>query len=134
MRTAGRTSCSAGMSATIAPPGTQWLGASMCVPECSGKLQVAPPEAVDVVLRLGVGAERHGVGPQRGALVERLREVEDPHSRASSNGRSNSVESTICVCVRVTPAWSRIRSSASSRCEVSRARTWSIALASPATV
>jgi len=52
----------------------------------------------------------------------------------SANGRSNSVDSTICVCERVTPGWSRMRSSADSRCDVSRARTWSIALASPATV
>jgi hypothetical protein len=33
----------------------------------------------------------------------------------SSNGRSNSVDSTIWVWVRVIPGWSRIRSSVSSK-------------------
>ena len=49
-------------------------------------------------------------------------------------GRSNSVDSTTCVCVRMIPGVSRMRSSASSRCAVSRACTCRIALASPATV
>ena len=53
--------------------------------------------------------------------------------RGSSNGRSNSVEHDLRLGA-VTPGWSRIRSSVSSRCAVSRARTRSIALASPATV
>ena len=52
----------------------------------------------------------------------------------SRKGRSNSVESTIWVWVRVTPGRSRSRSSVSSRWAVSRARTCTTALASPATV
>ena len=98
-----------------------------------GCVQVARPEAVGVVAVLRGGGERDRPGPEDRVLVERLREVEDPHG-LSSNGRSNSVERTIWVCVRVTPACARIRSSASSRCVVSRARTWTIALASPAVV
>ena len=98
-----------------------------------GEVEVARPVALLVVGVGPVGAERHRARPEHGALAERLREVEDLHAD-ESNGRSKSVDRTICVCVRVTPGWSRIRSSASSRCDVSRARTWMIALASPATV
>ena len=48
-------------------------------------------------------------------------EAEIALAPAYSTGRSNSVESTTCVCVRRIPGASRIRSSASSRCSVSRA-------------
>ena len=51
-----------------------------------------------------------------------------------STGRSNSVDRTTCVWVRRMPGASRSRSSASSRCSVSRAWRCRIALASPATV
>jgi hypothetical protein len=66
-----------------------------------------------------------------GNMIEK---AQNQAAGGSSKGRSKRVESTIWVCVRVTPGWSRRRSSASSRWAVSRARTCSIALASPATV
>ena len=72
-------------------------------------------------------AARSAAAPELTLLSERL-------FRYSRKGRSNSVESTICVCVRVIPGRSRRRSSVSSRWGVSRARTWTTALASPATV
>ena len=87
-----------------------------------GEVEIAGPVALLVVRVRAVRAERHRARPEERALAERLGEVEDPHAD-ESNGRSNRVDRTICVCVRVTPGWSRIRSSASSRCDVSRART-----------
>ena len=53
---------------------------------------------------------------------------------AYATGCSNRVESTTWVWVRTTPSASRMRSNAASRWAVSSARTWRIALASPATV
>ena len=75
---------------------------------------------------------RHGRGARHGRRAPaRPRHGQPAHP---ATGRSNRVDSTTCVWVLMIPGVSRMRSSASSRCWVSRARTCRIALASPATV
>ena len=86
----------------------------------------------DRVHRRGRPPRAHA-GHRRGA-PHRRREAARPRHRQPAHpatGRSNRVDSTTCVCVRMIPGVSRMRSSASSRCGVSRARTCRIALASP---
>jgi hypothetical protein len=73
-------------------------------------------------------------GQPRGRGNRQAPRARDREPAHSATGRSNRVDSTTWVCVRMIPGVSRMRSSASSRCAVSAARTWRIALASPATV
>ncbi len=98
-------------------------------------LRVREPGRRDPARLADPRRDDHRADADRGDDHHRLRR---PHragrDRYSAKGRSNSVDSTTCVCVRVTPGASRRRSSVRSRCSVSRARTCRTALASPATV
>ena len=90
-------------------------------------------EVITPVTLIGAAIDRR-VGRARGQDRERAAAIAEPSTRGtvrrreavpvpasypaggSSKGRSNSVERTIWVWVRVTPGWSRRRSSDSSRC------------------
>ena len=120
-----------GYAARVDPARFGWATHAIVSLFCEGRMAAA--EVREAVERHPEVEAGYTVAGEASAMLHvRARRRGRPAHPAT--GRSNRVDSTTCVCVLMIPGVSRMRSSASSRCEVSRARTWMIALASPATV